>query len=54
MKEVLEKIPQNFDTTDTQFTAFYRENVWMGDVELAFSEAVLEYTDHCETAAKTQ
>ena len=31
MKEVLEQIPQNFDTTDTQFTAFYRENVWMGD-----------------------
>ena len=42
LKEVLEKIPQNYDTTDTQYTAFYRENVWMGDVELAFSEAVLD------------
>jgi hypothetical protein len=42
LKEVLEKIPQNYDTTETQYTAFYRENVWMGDVELAFSEAVLD------------
>jgi hypothetical protein len=52
LKEVLEKIPQNFDTTDTQFTAFYRENVWMGEVELAFSEAVLDVYRPFRTAAK--
>ncbi len=34
LKEALSKIPDNYDTTDVQFTAFYREAVSLGDVEL--------------------
>jgi hypothetical protein len=41
-KKALAKIPENYDTSNVQLTAFYRENVWLGDVELSFSESVLE------------
>lgn len=42
LKEAVEKIPRNYDTTAVQYTAFYRENVWLGDVELSQAEAVLD------------
>lgn len=42
LKEVLAKIPANYDTSEVQFTAFYREHYWLGDFELAFNEAVLD------------
>jgi len=41
-KAAVRNIPDNYDTTDTEFTAFYRENVWLGDFELSFSEAILD------------
>lgn len=42
LKEAIRRIPQNYDTSRMQLTAFYRENVWMGDFEVAFSEVVLD------------
>lgn len=42
LKEAIEKIPQNYDTTAVEYTAFYREHVWLGDVELTQAEAVLD------------
>lgn len=42
LKKALAKIPENYDTANVQLTAFYRENVWLGDTELSFSESVLE------------
>lgn len=42
LKEAVEKIPQNYDTTAVQYTAFYRENVWLDDFELTQAEAVLD------------
>lgn len=42
LKKVLAKVPENYDTSDVQLTAFYRENVWLGDFELSFSESVLD------------
>lgn len=42
LKKVLAKIPENYDTSNVQLTAFYRENVWLGDVELSFTESVLD------------
>jgi hypothetical protein len=42
LKKALAKIPENYDTSNVQLTAFYRENVWLGDVELSLSESVLD------------
>ena len=42
LKKTLAKIPENYDTANIQLTAFYRENVWLGDVELSLSELVLD------------
>jgi hypothetical protein len=42
LKEALARIPQNYDTSATQLTAFYRENVWLGDFQIAYTEAVLD------------
>jgi hypothetical protein len=42
LKEVLLRVPQNYDTNDVQLTAFYRERIQLGSTELAFSEAVLQ------------
>lgn len=42
LEKVIAKIPENYDTSKVQLTAFYRENIWLGDFELAFSEAVLD------------
>lgn len=41
-KEILSKIPENYDTTAVRMTAFHTESYWLGDFELAFNEAVLE------------
>lgn len=41
-KEALQKIPENYDTSAVHLTAFYSENYWLGDFELAFNESVLE------------
>ena len=42
LKKVVARIPENYDTSKTQLTAFYRENIWLGDFELSFTEAVLD------------
>ena len=42
LKKVLEKIPENYDTSSVQLTAFYRENIHLGDFELSHTEAVLD------------
>ena len=42
IKKVLAKIPENYDTSAAQLTAFYREHLWLGDYELAFNESVLD------------
>lgn len=42
LKKAIEKIPQNYDTSNFQMTAFYRENIWLEDFELSFNEAVLD------------
>jgi len=42
LKKALTKIPQNYDTSAARLTAFYRENFYLGDFELAFNESVLE------------
>ena len=42
LKEVLERIPQNYDTSATQLIAFYREKIQLGDRELAHTEAVVD------------
>lgn len=42
LKKVVARIPTNYDTSATQLTAFYRENIWLGDFELSFTEAVLD------------
>lgn len=42
LKRVLSKIPENYDTSAVQLTAFYREQVVLDDFELAFTEAVLD------------
>ncbi len=42
LKEALARIPQNYDTTTVGYRAFYQENVWLGDAELAFIEAVAD------------
>jgi len=42
LKEVIDRIPQNYDTSTVEYAAFYRENVWLGDVELSQAEAVLD------------
>lgn len=42
LKEAIQKIPQNYDTSDVQLTAFYRENVWLADFEIAYTEVVLD------------
>jgi hypothetical protein len=42
LKEAIRRIPENYDTSDVQLGAFYREDIWLGDFQLAFSEAVLD------------
>jgi len=42
IKQVMSKVPDNYDTASVQFTAFYRENLWLGDFELNLTEAVLD------------
>lgn len=42
LKKVVAKIPENYDTSTARLTAFYRENIWLGDFELQYSEAVLD------------
>ncbi|RAW02870.1 M1 family aminopeptidase [Pseudochryseolinea flava] len=42
IKDALQHIPQNYDTSAVQFTAFYREQIVLGDFELNFNEAVLD------------
>lgn len=42
LKDALNRIPQNYDTATVQFTAFYREQVSLGDFELNFNESVLD------------
>jgi hypothetical protein len=42
LREAIQKIPQNYDTSDVQLTTFYRENVWLGDFEVAYTEAILD------------
>jgi hypothetical protein len=42
LKTALTRVPQNYDTSDVQLTAFYREQLKLGDFELAFNEAVLD------------
>jgi hypothetical protein len=42
LKEAFAKVPENYDTSDVQLTAFYQENILLGEKELAFNEAVLE------------
>lgn len=42
LQEVLERIPQNYDTSATQLIAFYREKIQLGDRELAHTEAVVD------------
>ncbi len=42
LKEAIEKIPQNYDTTVAQYTAFYRENVWLADFEVSLAEVVVD------------
>ena len=52
LKEALGRIPVNYDTSDVQLTAFYRENVWLGDYELSFSEAILDIYKTFKTGKK--
>ncbi|HEX6225411.1 MAG TPA: carboxypeptidase-like regulatory domain-containing protein, partial [Chryseolinea sp.] len=42
LKTALSKIPENYDTAPVQLTAFYRENLLLGDFQMAYSESVLE------------
>lgn len=42
LKEAIEKIPENYDTSDVQYTAFYRENVWLADFEVTLAEVVVD------------
>lgn len=42
LKTALSRIPENYDTADVELTAFYREDLKLGDFELAFNEAVLD------------
>lgn len=42
LKKALARIPENYDTSDVQFTAFYRENIFLGGFELNYTEAVLD------------
>jgi hypothetical protein len=42
LKKALDKIPENYDTSDLQLTAFYREQVRLGNFELSYSESVLD------------
>lgn len=42
LKEAFARIPENYDTSDVQLTAFYQESILLGEKELAFNEAVLD------------
>jgi hypothetical protein len=42
LKKALAKIPENYDTSAVQFTAFYREQLKLADFELSYSESVLD------------
>src|SRR5690606_29991593 len=42
IKEAVAAIPSNYDTTATQFRAFYREETKLEDYEITFIEAVME------------
>jgi hypothetical protein len=42
LKKALAKIPENYDMSDFHMTAFYRENIGLGDFELTYNEAVLD------------
>jgi hypothetical protein len=53
LKRVLAKIPENYDTTDHRLTAFYRENIRLGDFQLSFNEAVLDIHKTFKTDKKT-
>ena len=41
-KKIMAKIPNNYDTTEVKMTAFYRENIRLGEFELSFNESVLD------------
>lgn len=50
LKEAIRKIPENYDTSTIQLTAFYRENIALEDFELTFNEAILEIYRPFKTA----
>jgi hypothetical protein len=48
LQEAIQKIPDNYDTSDVMFTAFYREQSKLEDFEIAFTEAVVDiYKSAC-------
>lgn len=42
MKEVIARIPQNYDTTNIQLTAFYREYIRLKDDTINYNESLLD------------
>jgi hypothetical protein len=42
LQEAIRRIPQNYDTSTVGYTGFYRENVWLGEVELSLIESVVD------------
>jgi hypothetical protein len=42
LKQMVSRIPENYDTTDVRLTAFYRENIRLAGDTINFNEAVLD------------
>jgi hypothetical protein len=42
IKKAIDRIPVNYDTSNVQLTAFYRENLWLDTLELSFAETVVD------------
>lgn len=42
LKEMVSRIPENYDTADVRLTAFYRENIRLAGDTLNFNESVLD------------
>lgn len=42
LKRMVDRIPENYDTTDIRLTAFYRENIRLAGDTLNFNESVLD------------
>jgi hypothetical protein len=52
VKKALAKISENYDTSDVQLTAFYREQLRLGDFEVTNSESVLDIYKTFKTGKK--